>query len=62
MLEARIIAVAEVVEFMSSHRHYRSALGIEQTLEEISPNQSIPYDPKVVEVCLCLLRDRGFKF
>jgi hypothetical protein len=37
-LEARIIAVADVVEAMSSHRPYRAALGIEEALEEIKKN------------------------
>lgn len=62
LLEARIIGVADVVEAMSSFRPYRPALGIEKALEEISRNKGILYDPKVVEICLYLFREKGFKF
>src|SRR5665648_444384 len=61
-LEARIIGVADVVEAMSSHRPYRAALGIDVALEEISQNKGILYDPKVVDVCLKLFKEKGFKF
>ena len=47
LLEARILAVADVVEAMSSHRPYRPALGIEKALEEISLNKGKLYDPQV---------------
>ena len=46
LLEARILAVADVVEAMASHRPYRPALGIEKTLEEISFHRGILYDEK----------------
>jgi len=62
LLEAKIIGVADVVEAMSSHRPYRPALGIEIALEEISQNRGILYDPEVVDVCLKLLKEKGFKF
>jgi len=62
LLEAKIIGVADVVEAMSSHRPYRPALGTDKALEEISKNRSILYDPKVVDACLRLFRERGFKF
>ena len=61
-LEARIIGVADVVEAMSSHRPYRPALGIEKALEEISKNKGILYAPEVVDACLKLFKDEGFKF
>jgi len=61
-LEARIIGVADVVEAMSSHRPYRPALGIEKALEEISQNRGILYDPEVVDICLNLFKEKGFKF
>jgi len=50
-LEARIIAVADVVEAMSSHRPYRAALGLNAALEEIRKNSGILYDPSVVAAC-----------
>jgi PAS domain S-box-containing protein/putative nucleotidyltransferase with HDIG domain len=54
LLEARIIAVADVVEAMMSHRPYRPALGLEKALEEISRNKGTLYDPRVVDACLKL--------
>ena len=62
LLEARIICVADVVEAMSSHRPYRPAKGIDAALEEISQNRGILYDPEVVDVCLRLFKEKGFKF
>jgi PAS domain S-box-containing protein/putative nucleotidyltransferase with HDIG domain len=62
LLEARILAVADTVEAMSSFRPYRPALGIERALKEISRNRGILYDPKVVDVCLRLFKEKEFKF
>ncbi|MHC2994102.1 MAG: PAS domain S-box protein [Candidatus Atribacteria bacterium] len=61
LLEARILAVVDVVEAMSSHRPYRPAWGIDKALEEISKNKGILYDPKVVDVCLKLFKKKEFK-
>jgi HD-GYP domain-containing protein (c-di-GMP phosphodiesterase class II) len=49
LLEARILAVADVVEAMSSHRPYRPALGIEKALEEVASKKGKLYDLGVVE-------------
>ena len=54
MLEARILAVADVVEAMSSHRPYRPALGINLAIEEIRRHRGTLYDPDVVDACLRL--------
>lgn len=62
LLEAKIICVADVVEAMSSHRPYRPALGIDKALEEISQNRCTLYDPKVVDTCLKLFKEKDFKF
>lgn len=62
ILEARILAVADVVEAMSSHRPYRPAHKLDEALEEISKNRGILYDPQVVDACLRLFRERGFTF
>mgnify|MGYP000123677825 CR=1 FL=1 len=62
MLEARILAVADVVVAMASRQPYRSALGIESALEEISRNRGTLYDRNVVGACLKLFRQKGFKF
>jgi response regulator RpfG family c-di-GMP phosphodiesterase len=62
LLEAKIMGVADVVGAMSSERPYRPAFGIDETLEEISKNKGILYDPEVVDACLKLFKEKGFKF
>jgi hypothetical protein len=62
MLEARILAVADVVEAMASHRPYRPAHSIGSALEEILHNKNTLYDPEVVDACLRLFYDKDFKF
>jgi putative nucleotidyltransferase with HDIG domain len=62
MLEARILAVADVVEAMSSHRPYRPALGLEAALKEIETQMGSQFDPSVVEVCVALCREGAFTF
>jgi HD-GYP domain-containing protein (c-di-GMP phosphodiesterase class II) len=59
-MEARIMAVADVVEAMASHRPYRPALGIEVALEEIEKNKGILYDNDVADACLILFRKKGY--
>jgi response regulator RpfG family c-di-GMP phosphodiesterase len=61
LLEARMLAVADVVEAMASHRPYRPALGIDKALDEISRNRGVFYDPEVVDTCLALFKEEGFK-
>ncbi len=60
--EARILAVADVVEAMSSHRPYRAALGIEAALAEIEAGSGTLYAPDVAAACLRVVRDQGFAF
>jgi len=60
--EAKIVAVADVVEAISTHRPYRPALGTDIALEEISNNKGRLYDPKVVDACIKLFKEDGFKF
>lgn len=59
MLEAKILAVADVIEAMSSHRPYRAALSLEETIQEIEKNAGILYDHAVVKVTVELIRDKG---
>ena len=61
-LEARILAVADVVEAMASHRPYRPAVGIDAALKEIEDNRGILYDAEVVDFCLSLFNGKGFAF
>jgi len=49
LLEAKILAVADVVEAMSSHRPYRPALGVGKALDELSSKKGKLYDPRVVD-------------
>jgi HD-GYP domain-containing protein (c-di-GMP phosphodiesterase class II) len=62
LMGARIIAVADVVEAMASHRPYRSGLGIEAALEEIEKNNGVLYDTAVADACLRLFREKGYQF
>jgi len=61
LLEAKILAVADVVDAMSSYRPYRPALGIDKALEEISQNSGILYDTAIVDACLKLFRNDSYK-
>ena len=62
LLEAQILAVADVVEAMSSHRPYRPAHSLETTMDEISKNKGRLYEPDVVDSCLWLITGKNFKF
>ena len=59
-LEARIMAVADVVEVIASHRPYRPSLGIDFALDDITRNKGILYDADVVDACLKLFREKGY--
>ncbi len=61
-VEARCLAVADVMEAMSSHRPYRPALGIDAALDEIANNKGISYDKDIAEACLRLFKEKGFTF
>jgi len=61
IMEARILAVADVVESMASHRPYRPALGLDSALEEIENNKGMLYDADAVDACLRLFRERGYQ-
>jgi PAS domain S-box-containing protein/putative nucleotidyltransferase with HDIG domain len=61
-IEARILAVSDVVEAMASHRPYRPSLGIEKALAEIENNKGSLYDSTVVDICLKLFRENHFQF
>jgi len=62
LLEARILAVADVVEAMASHRPYRPPLGIEKALEELSQNRGRLYDSEVVDACLRVFKEKNYAF
>jgi PAS domain S-box-containing protein len=61
LLEARILSVADVVESMSSHRPYRPGWGVDAALDEITQQRGIHFDPQVVDACLALFREQGYR-
>ncbi|MBN1152874.1 MAG: HD domain-containing protein, partial [Dehalococcoidia bacterium] len=60
--EARVLAVADVFEAMSSHRPYRAALGVEAALAELEARRGSLYDPAAVDACAHLIREEHFSF
>lgn len=62
LIEARILAVADVVEAMQSHRPYREALGLDAALAEIERGKGRLYDAPAVDACVKLFRQKGFTF
>jgi putative nucleotidyltransferase with HDIG domain len=62
LLEARIIAVADVIEAMASHRPYRAALGIDKAMQEVSEKKRDCYDQDVVDASFQVIKKRGFTF
>jgi PAS domain S-box-containing protein len=61
IMEARILAVADVIESMANHRPYRPSLGICAALEEIARNRGLLYDPEVVNACLRVFNEKGYQ-
>ena len=61
LMEARILAVADVVEAMASHRPYRPAIGINAALDEITRNRGVLYDPEVVDACLKIFNEKSYQ-
>lgn len=61
LLESHILATSDVVEAMASHRPYRPSLGINAALDEIARNKGVHYDPDVVDACLLLFNEKGYK-
>jgi len=59
--EARILAIADVVEAIASNRPYRPALGVEVALDEIAGGRGVAYDPEAVDACLKLFREKGYQ-
>jgi PAS domain S-box-containing protein len=62
LIESKILAVADVVEAISSNRPYRQAFGEDKALAEITMNRGKLYDPEVVDACLKLFTEKRFKF
>jgi putative two-component system response regulator len=61
LLEARIVAVADVVESMTSHRPYRPALGLDVALAEIVSKRGTHFDAGAVDACLRVMAGGSFR-
>jgi HD-GYP domain-containing protein (c-di-GMP phosphodiesterase class II) len=61
LMEARVLAVADVVDAMSSQRPYRASLGLDAAIEEIEKNRGILYDDAVSDACLRLFRGKSYR-
>jgi HD-GYP domain-containing protein (c-di-GMP phosphodiesterase class II) len=61
-IESRILAVADVMEAMMSHRPYRPGLGIERALQELDRGRGTSYDTAAVDACAGLFKSGGFEF
>jgi putative nucleotidyltransferase with HDIG domain len=62
LIEAKILAVADTIEAMSSHRPYRPAIGLQRAIKEIIKNKGKLYDSQVVDICVDLVENNKFKF
>jgi PAS domain S-box-containing protein/putative nucleotidyltransferase with HDIG domain len=62
LFESKILAVADVVEAMTSYRPYRPGLGLDAALQEITANRGVLYDAAIVDICLALFREDKFAF
>ena len=60
LIGARCLAVADVVEAISSHRPYRPGLGLEEARRELETNKGTSYDPQVVDVCISMMEEGNF--
>ena len=58
--EARVLAVADVIESMASHRPYRPAVGLDAALDEVVKNRGTLYAPEVVDATVRLINDKGY--
>jgi len=58
--EAKVLAVADVLESMASHRPYRPALGPEQALAELEAHKDTHYDAEIVDAAVRLIREKGY--
>jgi len=61
LMEAKVLAVGDVVEAIASYRPYRPSHSIDNAFEEISKNKGILYDPQIVDACLRLFNEKGYQ-
>jgi len=61
LLEARILAVADALEDLTTHKSYRSGLPLDQALAAVKNEAGSRFDPRVVDACLRLFGEQGFR-
>jgi len=61
LIESRILAVADVLEAIASHRPYRPSLGIDAAISEIESQRGSLFDPEVVDAMLRLFREKAYQ-
>ncbi len=61
ILESRIIALADTIEAMASHRPYRAAIGLDQALKVIEEGKGTLFDESVVDACLRLFKEKNYQ-
>lgn len=61
LLESKILVVADVVDAIASHRPYRPAFGVDSALYDIAGEKGVLYDTDVVDACLLLFNEKGYK-
>ncbi|MCX5687889.1 MAG: HD domain-containing protein [Candidatus Omnitrophica bacterium] len=59
--EAKILAICDVLESMTSHRPYRQALGMDATLQELRDNVGTKYDKDIVDITLRVINENDYK-
>jgi PAS domain S-box-containing protein len=60
-IEARVLAVADAIEAMASHRPYRAGIGVEEALDQVRSERGTKYDTDVVAACLILHKHGGLQ-
>ena len=62
LIEARVLSVAVSLEDLMTHRNFRNAFPLHEALEELSAHSGSRYDSVVVDACLKLFREKGYRF
>jgi PAS domain S-box-containing protein len=60
-VEARVLAVADAIEAMASHRPYRAGIGVERALDQVRSDRGTKYDTDVVAACMILHKHGGLQ-
>ncbi|MBN1829046.1 MAG: response regulator [Deltaproteobacteria bacterium] len=61
LIEARVLAVADAIDDLTTHKSHRNALPLKQALDEVSAKSGANYDPNVIEACTRLIREKDYR-